>query len=400
MTYPQQYPPQQPQGYYGTAPQPQQQYAPAPPQYAPQGYPGAVVTYPPAPQQQSAPPQQQYGTPTPPPATPELREGGASGGSVAPKARHLVGRTVIVEPVRMQRGINQETKAEVDEAVFHLTVVDGGPLRYGDNQSRDVSKNRPNTHEIDTPCRFTGVSDMGMGFVQVVKEMLDTGEPGRIGVIEQGTMGNKPFLLARTGQHIDKTDRPDGQARFAAASAIWQQVWADKHAAPGAPKQFISPEPRSLVAPPAPQGAPQGQPYGGYAPPAPVNYGAPAQPPQQQYAPQPPPYGDNPAGYYAANAYAAQQVAPQPPQPPAYGGIPAQPYGAPMSAPPAAPAPVPAPAPSVSQLDQHRATLPPPVAAWLSSFPAGPEQDAQVQAYLAHQAQQGGAQPQPAGPGM
>jgi hypothetical protein len=333
-----------------------------PQQYAPQGYAPA--------------PQQPAGQPIAPPM-PTLRDGGSSGGAAAPKMRHLVGRTIIVEPIAIGEARNPETNQVVPEARFNLTVCDGGPLQYGDNQSRDVAKQRPNTHEIGTPCRFTGVTDIGYGFVQSVREALETGEPGRLGVVQQGTKGNKPFLITKTSTDVEGRERPDGQQRFENAMAIFGKIWADKHAPAGAPRQFVSPEPRSLVAPPpAHAAAPQ------------VNYTTPAQAPQQYaaYAPTSQTYGYQgaPAGYPMQPAEAAAYVAQipgQPPAPPAYGGIPA-----PQSAPPAAALPAMAP-------------LPPGVEAWLATLP--PEQATQQRAaFLAQQGPQQQAYAAPAGPGM
>lgn len=292
-----------------------------PPAYSPQ-----VPQYPGYPQIAPA----GYGAPAAPapgtgqaitPPVPTLRDGGSSGGSVSPKMRHLVGRTIIVEPVAI--GTADVKGKTLDEARFHLTVIDGGPIRYGDNiDDRDRSKNRPNTHEIDTPCRFTNVTDISYGFVQAVRDALDAGEHGRVGVVQQGTKGNMPFLITKCGTDVHGNERPDGDARFAAAMEIFGKIWADKHAPAGHDRQFVSPEPRSLVAAPA-AGAPA------------VNYGT-------------------------------------PPAPPAYGGIPAPSYppypgaAAPQSAPPAA------------------VPLPEPVEAWLATLP--PDQAAGARAqYLAQQ---------------
>lgn len=177
------------------------------------------------------------------PAPPALRDGAGFGGQVAPKMRHLVGRTIIVEPIGIVTTVFEGRP--VDEAKFHLTVVDGGPVRYGDNiDARNPAKNRPNTHEVDVPCRFTGATDIGYGFIQVVRDCMDSGEPGKIGVVEQGTMGNRPFLLARTSVTLSGDERPDGAARFAAATAEFSKIWAAKHGGPA----LHYPEPRSLVA--------------------------------------------------------------------------------------------------------------------------------------------------------
>lgn len=378
--YPQQYPPQ---GYGAYAPPQQPQYGqpypgmPQQPPQAPQSYPGATVTYPapPVPQQPPSPVTSPAGggQALGPGAAPALVNNSQSGGTVAPKARHLVGRTVIIEPVRMQRAMNQETNEEVDEAVFHLTVVDGGPLQYGDNQSKNASKRRPNTHEVATPCRFTAVSDMGWGFTSVVRDALDAGQPARVGVIEVSPHGKNPYKLYSCEVLPDDNPRPDGQRRFQVATELWNKIWQDKHAAPGAPRQFVSPEPRSLVAPPA--GAQQPQPQ--------VNYGAPAQQPPAGYA-QPQGYG---APAYAQQGYGMPAAAPAGPLAPPNG---APFYGMAPAAPQQPSAPPAAAEPDVSH-------LPPPVQAWLASLPPA-DRAASLPGVLA----QYGGQPAaaPAGPGM
>lgn len=354
MTYPQY---QQPQGYAPGAPYAQsapQQYAPAP---QPQG-------------QALAPP------------VPQLRDGSSGGGTPAPKFRHLLGRTIIVEPIRVdETAMDTSVNPPVNrpEAYFNLTVVDGGPVRYGDSQDRDVSKQRPNTHECDTPARWTNVNDRSYGFVQAVRDALNAGEAGRAGVVQQGTKGNKPYLITKCGIVVEGGTRPDGDARYAAAMAVFGQLWHDK-TMPNEPRQFVNPEPRSLVAPPsaAPAqvayGAPQGQ-YTvpqQYAPVMSTATGSPvvhqqAVPGYAQYVPQ----GAGAQGpTYGTAGGAPQYIAPTGP-----GGM----Y-MPQSAPPAAPV---APA-----------ALPPSVEAWLATLP--PELAAQQRAQFLAQGTVGGS----AGPGI
>lgn len=378
MTYPQPGYPQAHQMAHGGYP--------AQPGYAPQGVP---QQYAPAPQYgaPAAPANIGQGIPTPPPPMPQLHDGGSSGGAASPKMRHLVNRTIIVIPKRIDDSkINTEQGSQnygkpQPEAYFDLVVVDGGPLRYGDNQSRDPSKQRPNTHEIDTPCVFRGANDYGFGFVQAVREALDSGEAGRVGVVQQGTRGNFPYLITKCGVDVEGNARPDGDARFAAAMELFGKLWRDQHAAPNAPREFVNPTPRSLVAP-----GPQAQ-----AAPA-VNYG---QPPAPQYAAPQVPAQAQPYGYAAAQ-YAATGTVPTP-----YGNAPATdvhpayaaaatggayPPGYGQYPTPAAPAPA--------------AQLPPQVEAWLATLdPATAAQQREL--YLTNAAQQPqGAPAAPAGPGM
>lgn len=321
------------------------------PQYAPQSAPPAYAGPPATPQQYQQPAQGQGIVPP----MPTLGQG-SGGGSVTPKLRHLIGRTIIVEPIRVDEAATDQAGKSRPEAYFHLTVVDGGPLKYADNQDRDVTKQYPPTREIDTPCRFVNANDYGQAFVKVCRDALAAGEHGRVGVVQYGTLGNKPPLITKCNVDVHGNARPDGDARYAAAMALFKMIWADKYAPAGAPRQFVSPEPRNLAAPPSPaqQSAP------------PVNYGAP-----QSYPATPP---------QAPGAY---------PHP--YGG--AQPTDA---APAYGYQPQPAPAPPVEQ-------LPPAVEAWLASLPED-QRAAQRAAFLQHQAQQqaAAAAPPPAytGPGI
>lgn len=397
MTYPQQQYPQPPTGYgFGqpgqypvgppnpqVQPSSQQQYygAPQGTPWMPQQYGGAPAGTPP----QAAPqPLGGQGMPTsPPPLGQSARTG--EGGPKSPQPRHLIGRTVIFEPVRIDETTmvtkknehGQDVKVPAPTAHYHLTVVDGGPLQYGDNRDHDVSKQHGMTFEIQTPCRFLNVQSDRFGIVNEVRDAMARGDAASVGVIVQGTRGNRPFLVTKVARDLDGNERPDGDQRFQAATMIWNQIFS---------KTFTSPEPRSLVvAPPVapppvqyaqqsyaaaggngvplarnPQGAayPQGLPVQQpYQPTAPAGYA------QQQYAQTgivPTPYGAAPAGqlhpeYVAAAtqpAYVPQQTAP-----------PVQ------SAPPANP-----------------------FEAWLASFP--PDQQAAMRAQYGQQA------PAPQGPGI
>lgn len=288
MTYPQQFQPQYPQPY-------------APQQQIPQQYAGQPAQPAPTPQ---------FGGQMPPTAAPRLGESGKGGGGAqAPAPRHLIGRTVIIEPIR----IDETTTAKDQQgnvvsrptAYYHLTVVDGGPLQYGDNRDHDISKQHGMTFEVQTPCRFTNVQSDRWGVVNEVRDTMARGELASVGVFQQGTKGNKPFLMTKCNRDLDGNERPDGAQRFEAATQVWNAVFA---------KTFVSPEPRSLVAPPAQQ--PQ---QVAYQPTAPAGYA------QQGVYPTPPSagpgYGQNPYGQPAP----ATQPAYNPTQQPTYAGVLPQP---------------------------------------------------------------------------
>lgn len=326
---------------------PPQQYQPQPsypqPQYgAPQGTPWMPQQYGGAPspvQQQTAPPMGGQALPTQAPA---LGVGSRSGdgGPKVPQPRHLIGRTVIFEPIRIDETTKNDDGELRPTAYYHLTVVDGGPLEYGDNKSQKIADQHGLTMRTEVPARFVNVSSDRWGIVQEVRDAMARGDLATVGVIEQGTRGTKgspPFLVTKPGTTIDGKERPDGDRRFALATQVWNDVFA---------KTFRSPEPVSLVAPPASQppqvayqptaagyaaaqqGITQPYPYGGaaqqlaqhgsqaaadlnaaYANLSPVGY----QP--QQYAAPAPASVQQPAMDPGYAAYlAAQQAAAAPPQ--------------------------------------------------------------------------------------
>jgi hypothetical protein len=355
--------PYQPQQYYnanatqphGTGPAypPQQPYQP---QYgAPQGTPWLPPQYG---GQPAGPVGGQALPTTPPPLGQSARTGGD--GPKAPAPRHLVGRTVIFEPIRIDETTTQKNDktGEIEvrpTAYYHLTVVDGGPLQFGDNQSRNPKEAHGLTLEVQTPARFTNVSSDRFGIVNEVRDAMARGDAASVGVVQQGTRGNFPFLVTKTGRDLDGNDRPDGAQRFERATLVWNQIFA---------KTFTSPEPRSLVAAPT-STPPQVQ----YQPTAPAGYA------QQQYAQTgtvPTPYGAAPAGQLHPEYVAAATQ-------PAYGYQPS------------------AIAPQVQQMPQPAPAMiqpNPAFEAWLATLP--PEQQAAQRAAMA-------PQPQPAatgGPGF
>lgn len=386
MTYPQQQP-------YNP-----QAYAPQQPQYgAPQGTPWMPPAYggAPAPVAQQQPAQApQYGGQMPPTAAPPLGESSRTGGGPkAPAPRHLVNRTIILEPIRIDETTTQKNdktgELEVrPTAYYNLTVVDGGPLQYGDNKSNDPRQAHGMTMETQVPARFLNVSSDRFGIVNEVRDCMARGDMASVGVLVQGTRGNFPFLMTKCGKDLDGNERPDGAQRFEAATAVWNQVFS---------KTFQNPEPRSLVAAPAQQ-PPQVQ----YQPAAPAGYA------QQQYAQTgtvPTPYGAAPAGqlhpeYVAAATQPtygyqppqgiAQTYPQQPPMIPGYAGpidghgVPQEYHVQPQQS-----------SPYAQAVQQSAPPANPAFEAWLATLP--PEQQAAQRAALAGPAAQPAA---PGGPGF
>lgn len=337
-----------------------------PQQYQPQPamYPGNNGTpqqpYLPTAYGQQPTPQPPQGGQTLPTQAPALGQSGRTGGATAPAPRHLVGRTVIFEPIRIDDTTTAKDNAgntvSRPTAHYNLTVVDGGPLQYGDNRDHDVSKQHGMTFEVQTPCRFVGVSSDRFGIVNEVRDAIARGDMASVGVIVQGTQGNRPFLVTKPGRDLDGRDRPDGDQRFAAATELWNKIFAKDLG--------WNPTPRSLVAPPSQQ-PPQvayNVPQQGIAPtygtaggPQPVYNVAPPQPQHvaaQQGYPQPgsenggaygpyaTPYGAANPGHGPYGDGPGPQVQPQQPaMDPGYAAYLAaqQPAPVPQSAPPVDP---------------------------------------------------------------
>lgn len=214
---------------YGHVPGPQQ------PQYTPQSQPGA--------------PMDAFDDPFSDPR---------GGGSAGPKARNLVGCVVIYQPVAPIDENNRydEKSAPRPQATVDLVVVSAPTpmITYGDSQDRDVSKQRPATHQIAVPCVFRSVYENGSELVKAFRTAWDDRQSGRsqgviVGRIVQGTKGNRPYLIEKI---------PVGDPDRNRAIEIWRAVQSG---------QFVNPTPVELVQgtglPMAPQQVPN--PYAGYA---------------------------------------------------------------------------------------------------------------------------------------
>lgn len=197
---------------------------PATPQFPPQYAPNPNV--PPAQGHfvgpQSAPPAPQ--------STAELGFSDPSGGVANPTARHLLNRTIVIVPKRVDENAQYQGQPR-PTAYFDLYVIDGPPLLYGDSEDR--ANPRPFTHTIETPAYFPDAQAGNVMFVNEVKSKLDpAGRPTgmALGVVQQGTRGNKPFLLTRCEKDVDGNERPGGEQRrdaaqklvFAHRSGEWQ----------------------------------------------------------------------------------------------------------------------------------------------------------------------------------
>jgi hypothetical protein len=222
------------------------------------------------------------------------------GGGLSPNVRHWVGRTVILIPRRVDETAQYEGQSR-PTAYFDLYICDGGPLPLGDSEARNAP--RPPTHTVSAPAFYENAMAGNTGIVSEVRERI--GKDGRptaliLGVCEQGTKGNRPFLLTKCAKKLDGQDRPDGAAREKNARDLY---------AAHRQGQWTPPKPTPL----AQAGAPAGQGV--------VNYANAASPQQA-------------AQWASANldSVVQSQYGPGPSQ--AFGPPPAQQYAPAQSAPP------------------------------------------------------------------
>lgn len=271
--------------------------------------------------QQAAQPAQ----PSAPPAFPDGASGDFSdpstgGGGFAPRIRHLTNRTVIIEPLRVDETamgpMVNGVAAPRPCAYAHVTVVDGGPIEFG-NEIVSMREVKPNTHRVTAPYRITDMMISNSEIVRSIRDALGGRQGLLVGVVVEGNKGNRPFLLTKTWQDVDKNDRPEitrapsvnGQPgevindpRRLAARAVWDRYKAG---------QLVNamPELLPVVA---------GGGYGAYAPSQP--YGQPQQFGVPATYNQPPPAAAPVDPAYAAWLASQQPAAPAQGAPPAPAG--------------------------------------------------------------------------------
>ena len=233
-------------------------------------------------------PQPQFAEPGVTPPAPALQFQDPSGGGVAPSARHLEGRTIVIVP----RRVDESTKfqgADRPTAYLDLYVLDGGPMVYGD--SEDKANPRPPTHRIETPAFFENVT---MGNTMIVSEVrAKLGADGRptglaLGVVQRGNRGNRPYMLTKCEKDLDGNVRPDGAQRRELAMQVYQAHTAGAWQSPKAqPLAVAAAMPTAQVNYGQPPAQPQGWPaHPGPAVPDAAHY-APAPVPQPQPVPAP-----------------------------------------------------------------------------------------------------------------
>ncbi len=231
-------------------------------------------------------------------------------GGGLPGARHLEGRVVIIQPVRVdETTLGYDKKTVTPTLIADIIVVDGGPLVYGDQVTNTGQQTKPASHRVDTPARFTGWMDSHPYIVGPCRDLLRVGTPITVGIIERGTQGNRPYFLTET--HTDVNRQPRTDPRFAQRRQLAIDVWNAFQTGAWTP-----PTPVELNPQPVAQAAPQGFAWASQQQSAPTaqpvtqGWGQPAQPAAAQplAAPQ-----QNLAAFAAGWGQPAQPLTPSSP---------------------------------------------------------------------------------------
>lgn len=182
---------------------------------------------------------QQYGQPVPTPQQAvaanlpagDFADPRAGSGEVQPRIRHLLGRTVIIEPIRIDenaKGLPQKDgTVPINPCAYaNVTVVDGGPITYG-NELNGSRETKPNDRQVAAPYRILNMMIGNTWIVNAIRDALPPlGNGLLLGVLEEGTQGNRPFLLTKCETTVTGQDRPDGAQRREAARQLWAQIKA------------------------------------------------------------------------------------------------------------------------------------------------------------------------------
>lgn len=260
-------------------------------------YPNQYQQTPGYPQPAQMHPGQQFAQPTSvaQPAVPALgfQDPSRGAGAGNPGPRHLIGRTIVMVPKRIDKDSKYDGQAR-PTAYADLYVIDGGPITYGD--SEDKASPRPPTHVIETPAFFPNAMIGNQAFVTEIESKLGpNGQPTglSVGVVVKPD-GKRYYAMTPCATDERGNDRPDGAARRAAAQDIYMRKQSGEWIPP-------LPVPLGQAAPPVQPGT--------------VSYAQPPQQPQYaQYAPQSaPPVQMQPQG----------APAPGMPPPPGWEGNPA-----------------------------------------------------------------------------
>jgi hypothetical protein len=265
------------------------------------GYPGPYAVGQQAPQAYSGAPVQQFAQPQAAPAAPPslgFQDPSRGVGGSSPAVRHLINRTVVMVPKRVDQSSKYDGQVR-PTAYVDLYVIDGGPLTFGDSEDR--VNPRPPTHTVETPAFFPNAMIGNQAIVSEIESKIDpSGRPTGISVgVVVKPEGKRYYALTPCATDEKRNDRPDGAQRRAAAESVYMRHQSG---------DWTPPVPVPLGQAPTPQA-----PTMSYGPPLGVltNHGQ----PEFTYANPNPQWAAGPGGLYPAGdpryaQQAAQQSAP------------------------------------------------------------------------------------------
>lgn len=123
---------------------------------------------------------------------PQLEDPAAAGGK-RPRIADAAGRTVMIQPLKIERGLPGLKPGETqDRITANLTVIDGGPLQFGGKPE----KHQPHTMTVSTPYTAEGVYISQVGLINALSDALPSPKKPNggvvVGVIVQGAQPKDP----------------------------------------------------------------------------------------------------------------------------------------------------------------------------------------------------------------
>lgn len=163
-------------------------------------------------------------------------------GGARPRPRDMVGRTVFVQPLLIERvpKPGSKTGEMQDRVTANVTIVDGGPLDFGGAPEKDVPV--PHTNRVAVPHTAEGVFISQVNLVSALRRSLPTAARPQggvcVGFLEFGKQSDPQKSVPINLVELDPTD-----PRRAAAGAVLNAIISGT---------FKNPEPVEIVAAAAP----------------------------------------------------------------------------------------------------------------------------------------------------
>jgi hypothetical protein len=152
---------------------------------------------------------------------PQFEDPAAAGGK-RPRIADLMGRTVFVQPLKIERGLpGLDPGSTQDRITANVTVIDGGPLQFGGKPE----KHQPHTMTVSTPYTAEGVFISQTALINALSDALPSPKKPHggvvLGVVVQGAQPSDarkspPWLL----QTLDAADPRRAQAQAVLAAVI------------------------------------------------------------------------------------------------------------------------------------------------------------------------------------